>query len=77
MSRHREQAVQFGPYRVFPGQRLIAENDRPLRLGRRAMDILLALLERPGEVLGKTELMARVWPDTVVEDISLRVHIAA
>ncbi len=77
MSRHREQAVQFGPYRVFPGQRLIAENDRPLRLGRRAMDILLALLERPGEVLGKAELMSRVWPDTVVEDISLRVHIAA
>ncbi|OLS61275.1 ATP-binding protein [Pseudomonas putida] len=77
MSRHREQAVQFGPYRVFPGQRLIVENDRPLRLGRRAMDILLALLEHPGEVLGKSELMARVWPDTVVEDISLRVHIAA
>ncbi|WP_425928259.1 ATP-binding protein [Pseudomonas sp. NyZ201] len=77
MSRHREQAVKFGPYRVFPGQRLIVENDRPLRLGRRAMDLLLALLERPGEVLGKSELMARVWPDTVVEEISLRVHIAA
>lgn len=77
MSRNREQAVQFGPYRVFPGQRLIAENDRPLRLGRRAMDILLVLLEQPGEVVGKQQLIARVWPDTVVEDISLRVHIAA
>ncbi len=77
MSRNREQAVQFGPYRVFPGQRLIAENDRPLRLGRRAMDILLVLLEHPGEVVGKAQLMARVWPDTVVEEISLRVHIAA
>ena len=77
MNRHREQTVQFGPYRVIPGQPLIVENGRPLRLGRRAMDILLALLERPGEVLGKNELMTRVWPDTVVEDISLRVHIAA
>ncbi|MGE8408960.1 MAG: ATP-binding protein [Pseudomonas sp.] len=77
MQHNRQQAVQFGPYRVFPGQRLISENDRPLRLGRRAMDILLALLARPGEVLAKQELMALVWPDTVVEDISLRVHIAA
>lgn len=77
MSNNSEQAIQFGPYRVFPGQRLIVENERPLRLGRRAMDILLALLARPGEVLGKQQLMALVWPDTVVEDISLRVHIAA
>lgn len=77
MKPNSEQAVQFGPYRVFPGQRLIAENDRPLRLGRRAMDILLALLARPGEVVSKQHLMARVWPDTVVEEISLRVHIAA
>ena len=77
MSRNREPAVQFGPYRVFPDQRLIVENDRPLRLGRRAMDILLVLLEHPGEVVGKPQLMARVWPDTVVEEISLRVHIAA
>ena len=77
MKPNSEQAVQFGPYRVFPGQRLIAENDRPLRLGRRAMDILLALLAKPGEVVSKQHLMARVWPDTVVEEISLRVHIAA
>jgi DNA-binding winged helix-turn-helix (wHTH) protein len=77
VSNNSEQAIQFGPYRVFPGQRLIVENERPLRLGRRAMDILLALLARPGEVLGKQQLMALVWPDTVVEDISLRVHIAA
>ncbi|MDU9393819.1 ATP-binding protein [Pseudomonas sp. zfem002] len=77
MSRNREQAVQFGPYRVYPGQRLIVEHDRPLRLGRRAMDILLVLLERPGEVIGKQQLLARVWPDSVVEEISLRVHIAA
>ncbi|MFD2641594.1 ATP-binding protein [Pseudomonas japonica] len=77
MSRNREQAVQFGPYRVYPGQRLIVENDRPLRLGRRAMDILLVLLEQPGEVIGKQQLLARVWPDSVVEEISLRVHIAA
>jgi predicted ATPase/DNA-binding winged helix-turn-helix (wHTH) protein len=53
------------------------EADQPLRLGRRAMDILLILLEHAGNVVSKQQLIARVWPDTVVEDINLRVHMAA
>ncbi|WP_347907488.1 winged helix-turn-helix domain-containing protein [Pseudomonas grandcourensis] len=72
-----EQAVHFGPYRVYPGQRLVMEADQPLRLGRRAMDILLILLEHAGNVVSKQQLIARVWPDSVVEDINLRVHMAA
>lgn len=72
-----EQAVHFGPYRVYPGQRLVLEADQPLRLGRRAMDILLILLEHAGNVVSKQQLIARVWPKSVVEDINLRVHIAA
>lgn len=72
-----EQAVQFGPYRIYPGQRLILEGDQPLRLGRRAMDILLILLEHAGNVVSKQQLIAQVWPKSVVEDINLRVHMAA
>ncbi|VVP90884.1 hypothetical protein PS918_03222 [Pseudomonas fluorescens] len=72
-----EQAVHFGPYRIYPGQRLVLEADQPLRLGRRAMDILLILLEHAGNVVSKQQLIARVWPDTVVEEINLRVHMAA
>ncbi|RON56249.1 ATP-binding protein [Pseudomonas frederiksbergensis] len=72
-----EQAVLFGPYRIYPGQRLILEGDQPLRLGRRAMDILLILLEHAGNVVSKQQLIARVWPKSVVEDINLRVHMAA
>ncbi|ALI03658.1 transcriptional regulator [Pseudomonas sp. FW306-02-F02-AA] len=72
-----EQAVHFGPYRVYPGQRLVLEADQPLRLGRRAMDILLILLEHAGNVVSKQQLIAQVWPKCVVEDINLRVHIAA
>jgi len=71
------QAVHFGPYRIYPGQRLVMEADQPLRLGRRAMDILLILLEHAGNVVSKQQLIARVWPKSVVEDINLRVHIAA
>ncbi|WP_164661991.1 winged helix-turn-helix domain-containing protein, partial [Pseudomonas viridiflava] len=72
-----DQAVHFGPYRIHPRERLVLEAGRPLRLGRRAMDILLILLAHAGEVVSKQQLMAGVWPDSVVEDINLRVHMAA
>jgi predicted ATPase/DNA-binding winged helix-turn-helix (wHTH) protein len=71
------QAIGFGPYRIHPGQRLVLEGEQPLRLGRRAMDILLILLAHAGEVVSKQQLIAGVWPDSVVEDINLRVHMAA
>lgn len=51
--------------------------DKPLRLGSRALDILIALLERPGELIGKNELLARVWPDMAVVEDNLTVHVAA
>ncbi|WP_332761420.1 ATP-binding protein [Pseudomonas koreensis] len=77
MSLSPNQAIGFGPYRIHPGQRRVFEGEQPLRLGRRAMDILLILLARAGEVVSKRELMAGVWPDSVVEEINLRVHMAA
>ncbi|WP_053128242.1 winged helix-turn-helix domain-containing protein [Pseudomonas sp. MIACH] len=77
MSDPRDQAVHFGPYRIHPHQRLVLEAGRPLRLGRRAVDILLILLEQAGNVVSKQELIARVWPKSVVEDGNLRVHMAA
>jgi DNA-binding winged helix-turn-helix (wHTH) protein len=72
-----ERVVSFGPFHLFPTQRLLLEGETPLRLGSRALDILIALVERPGELVCKRELMARVWPDTVVEEGNLKVHVAA
>ncbi|MCF5076292.1 AAA family ATPase [Pseudomonas syringae] len=77
MSDLSDQAMHFGPYRIHPRQRLVLEAGRPLRLGRRAVDILLILLEQAGNVVSKQELIARVWPKSVVEDGNLRVHMAA
>jgi DNA-binding winged helix-turn-helix (wHTH) protein len=51
--------------------------DKPVSLGSRAMHILIVLLERPGELVTKQELMARVWPDLFVEPANLPVNIAA
>ncbi|HWH88511.1 MAG TPA: winged helix-turn-helix domain-containing protein [Pseudomonas sp.] len=67
----------FGPYAFHVRQRLILEGEQPLRMGGRAMDILQVLVERAGEVVSKEQLIARVWPTSVVEEINLRVHIAA
>lgn len=72
-----DDVVRFGRYAVHAGQRLILADGQPLRIGGRALDILQVLLERAGSVVDKQSLIARIWPDTVVEDINLRVHIAA
>ena len=71
------QEIAFGPFRLYPEQRVVLRADTPLRLGSRAWAILLLLVERAGEIVKKRELMARVWPDTIVAEGSLRVHIAA
>lgn len=72
-----EREILFGPFHVFPKQRLLLEGDKLVRLGSRAWDILIALIERPGEPVSREELMARVWPDTVVVEGNLPVHMAA
>lgn len=70
-------SVSFGPFRLFPSRRLLLDGDQPLRLGSRALDILIALVERAGELVGKNQLMRRVWPDTNVVEDNLAVHVAA
>jgi predicted ATPase/DNA-binding winged helix-turn-helix (wHTH) protein len=53
------------------------EGDKPVRLGSRALDILIVLTERAGEVVGKDELVARVWPNTFVEESNLKFQVGA
>src|SRR5882757_1107377 len=69
--------ISFGPYRLLAPQRLLLEGDKPVRLGSRAFDILAALVERAGEVVGKEELIARAWPQTFVEEPNLKIQISA
>ena len=69
--------IAFGPFRLRPAQFLLLEGDKPVRLGSRALEILVVLLERPGELVSKEQLMGRVWPDIFVEPANLTVHISA
>jgi DNA-binding winged helix-turn-helix (wHTH) protein len=66
----------FGSFCLFPKHRLLLKDGKAVPIGGRALDILIALLERPGEVVRKGELIARVWPDSTVEETNLKVHIA-
>jgi predicted ATPase/DNA-binding winged helix-turn-helix (wHTH) protein len=70
-------AISFGPFSLFPEQRLLLEGDRQVRLGSRAFDILVFFVERAGEVVGKDELIARAWPKSLVEEANLKIQVAA
>jgi len=74
---NQDSAISFGPFRLFPKSRLLEKDGAHLHVGGRALDILIFLAERPGEVVDKRELVKRVWADVNVDDGSLRFHIAA
>src|SRR5215470_11320577 len=69
--------LSFGPFRLAPGERLLTREGAPIELGARALDILIALVSRHNEVIGKKELLSHVWPDVTVGEASLRVHMAS
>src|SRR5262249_557611 len=52
-------------------------SEAPIPLGLRAADVLLFFLERPGELVTKSEIMQAVWPNAVIEESNLTVHISA
>jgi predicted ATPase/DNA-binding winged helix-turn-helix (wHTH) protein len=69
--------VSFGPFHLVANERLLTKAGAPVELGARALDILIALISAPNEVVSKKDLLSRVWPDVVVEEGSLRFHIAS
>ncbi|OYD84787.1 ATP-binding protein [Azospirillum brasilense] len=69
--------IVFGPYRLLPQARKLHRGDTMVRIGSRAMDLLILLATRAGSTLTSEELMAAVWPGIYVERNTLRVQIAA
>ncbi|HEY2530401.1 MAG TPA: hypothetical protein VGJ20_21105, partial [Xanthobacteraceae bacterium] len=64
--------IELGRFRILPHRRELLDADGgPTKLGGRAFDVLMALIEARGTVLGKDALMARVWPNRVVEEKNL------
>src|SRR3989442_1614243 len=73
----RSQTIEFGRFTVISHRRELLADGRPIELGGRAFDTLMVLIDARGTVLGKDELMNRVWPDRVVEENNLQAQISA
>jgi DNA-binding winged helix-turn-helix (wHTH) protein len=67
---------EFGPFRLDVAERLLSRDGEAVPLSPKAFDLLLALVERQGRLLEKTELMKLVWPDTYVEEANLSYNIS-
>src|SRR5580693_8822831 len=73
----RPAGIAFGRFHVLPDRREVLADGRPIKLGGRAFDVLMALIEARGAVVSKHALMARVWPDRIVEENNLQWQISA
>jgi predicted ATPase len=71
------QLASFGPFHLFAAERQLKKGDEEIPLGGRALDTLIALVERAGQVVTQRELISRVWPGVTVEDANLRVNVAS
>src|SRR6266436_5565689 len=69
--------LRFGPFELSIRERVLRRDGQVLPLGGRALDILVYLANRPSEVIAKQELIDHVWSNVIVEEGSLRVHVAA
>ena len=65
-----------GPSRLFPSQRLLLEGDKTAEIGSRAFDILTVLVQRAGQIVGKRELIAHVWPNVFVGNSNLKTQVS-
>lgn len=70
-----EEAFSFGPFSLFVTGRQLKRADEPIQLGGRALDLLIALVGRAGEVVSYDELVSSVWPNVTVYEANLRVQI--
>ena len=70
-------SLAFGRFQVLPHRRELLGDGQPIRLGGRAFDVLIALMEARGSILSKNALMERVWPGRIVEDNNLQTQISS
>src|SRR5215469_3787917 len=70
-------SIQFGRFTVEPHRRELLADGRPIKLGGRAFDLLMALIEASGTVVSKDVLLDRVWPGRIVEENRLQNQVSA
>ncbi len=76
MSPQTKRLYEFGPFSLDAQERLLLRDKEIVPLTPKAFDMLLALVENSGRLLGKQELMQRLWPDSFVEEGSLAQNVS-
>lgn len=72
----RDAVFVFGPFLLLPARRILLREGEAVRIGRRAFDLLIALVVHAGKVVSKTELIGCAWPGLVAGEGTLRIHVA-
>jgi predicted ATPase/DNA-binding winged helix-turn-helix (wHTH) protein len=65
----------FGPFRLFAAERRLEQDGTPVRLGGRALDLLILLVQRAGDIVSNRDILETVWPNVTVDEGSLRFHV--
>ena len=68
---------RFGGNVLLPGEQRLLIDGEPASVGPRAFELLVALAQRAGRLVSKSDLLDLVWPDVVVEENNLQVQISA
>ncbi len=66
---------EFGPFQLDAERLLLLDRDAPLAIGPKVVETLLALVEHPGEVFAKSDLLARIWPEGYVDEANLAQNV--
>src|SRR5450432_416208 len=71
-----QKSFEFNEYRLETSERRLLRDGSPIPLAPKVFDTLVILLENPGRLLSKDELMQKLWPSTFVEEVSLAQNIS-
>src|SRR5262245_36513666 len=71
------QYYEFGPFRLAPGEHRLYRNGDVILLRPKEFDLLLLPVQNPGQLMNRESLTRALWPNTVVEEAHLNVHISA
>lgn len=75
-SRSTGHTISFGRFCLQTGAHQLLEGDKPVAIGARALDLLIFLVHRAGDLVTKDELLAGVWPGLTVDETNLRAQVA-
>lgn len=72
-----ERVFFFGSFELYPARRLLVKDGVTVKIGGRAFDLLIMLVENAGRIVANQELIAGVWGKLIVVDTNIRVHVAS